>query len=97
MQAWMFVGSRQWMSENVSKALATSVPTGRLLFLDLYAEEYPIYRGIKSYHGQPFLWCMLHNFGGKLGMYGMVERVNQVQHYSRLKLVLHAVTVKLLI
>jgi len=46
--------------------------------LDLYAEIVPQYRRLRSYFGQPFVWCMLHNFGGTLPMYGAVRAVNEV-------------------
>lgn len=78
MQAWMFVGTPQWKDPPVTQALTTSVPLGNLLFLDLYSEQIPIYNTVNSYYGQPFIWCMLHNFGGKDGLYGSVQLVNEV-------------------
>ncbi|KAJ4434463.1 hypothetical protein ANN_23025 [Periplaneta americana] len=50
---------------------------GRMLILDLQSELNPQYKRLHSYYGQPFIWCMLHNFGGTLGLYGAVENVNQ--------------------
>ncbi|KAE8750971.1 hypothetical protein FOCC_FOCC002399, partial [Frankliniella occidentalis] len=50
---------------------------GRMLVLDLMAELLPQYRRFPSYYGQPFVWCMLHNFGGTLGMYGASNYVNR--------------------
>lgn len=49
-----------------------------MLILDLQSEQFPQYGRLESYYGHPFIWCMLHNFGGTLGMFGSAEIVNQV-------------------
>lgn len=46
------------------------VPQGKMIVLDLYAEVNPIWQKTESFYGQPFIWCMLHNFGGNIGFYG---------------------------
>ena len=46
--------------------------------LDLYSEVLPQYQRLHSYYGQPFIWCMLHNYGGTLSMYGTIQTVNEV-------------------
>ena len=50
-----------------------------MIVLDLQSELSPLYERLHSYYGQPFIWCMLHNFGGTLGLYGAVEYVNAVR------------------
>lgn len=49
-----------------------------MLVLDLMSEINPQYKRLDSYFGQPYIWCMLHNFGGTLGMHGTARRVNEV-------------------
>lgn len=51
---------------------------GRMIVLDLQSEQFPQYKRLNSYYGQPFIWCMLHNFGGTLGMFGSAEIINHV-------------------
>ena len=46
------------------------VPKGQMIVLDLYAEVRPVWQRTESFYGQPFIWCMLHNFGGNIGFYG---------------------------
>ena len=41
-----------------------------MIVLDLYAEVSPVWQRTESFYGQPFIWCMLHNFGGNIGFYG---------------------------
>lgn len=49
-----------------------------MIILDLQSEQFPQYGKLRSYYGQPFIWCMLHNFGGTLGMFGSAKIINQV-------------------
>lgn len=51
---------------------------GRMIILELFAEVRPVYRQTKSYFGQPFIWCMLHNFGGTMELYGRFDSINKV-------------------
>lgn len=76
LQGWFFL-SPLWNSDLV-KAFLTAVPIGRILVLDLHADIHPQYIRTLSFHGQPFIWCMLHNFGGTLGMHGNFDTINQV-------------------
>lgn len=76
LQGWMFVKNIFW-SDSLIKSFLTAVPNGRLLVLDLQSEQYPQYERTHSFYGQPFVWCMLHNFGGTLGMHGSVDVVNK--------------------
>uniref|UniRef100_A0A182PUK9 Alpha-N-acetylglucosaminidase n=1 Tax=Anopheles epiroticus TaxID=199890 RepID=A0A182PUK9_9DIPT len=74
LQGWMFVKNPFW-SDRAIRSFLSAVPLGRMLVLDLQSEQYPQYVRTTSYAGQPFIWCMLSNFGGTLGMLGSVENV----------------------
>lgn len=52
-----------------------------MIVLDLQSEQFPQYTRLQSYYGQPFIWCMLHNFGGTLGMFGSAEIINKVIYF----------------
>lgn len=77
LQAWMFVKNPFW-TDDLVKAFLTAVPKGRMLVLDLQSELNPQYNRTNFFHGQPFIWCMLHNFGGTSGMFGSLDVVNEV-------------------
>lgn len=83
LQGWMFVKNPFW-SDELLKAFLTAVPLGRMLVLDLQSEQYPQYERTNSFYGQPFIWCMLHNFGGTLGMHGSVKVLNEVNYRKNL-------------
>lgn len=76
LQGWMFVKNSFW-SQNLIRAFLTAVPKGGLLVLDLQSEQFPQYETTHSFYGQPFIWCMLHNFGGTLGLHGSVNIINE--------------------
>ncbi|KAG1682557.1 Alpha-N-acetylglucosaminidase [Nymphon striatum] len=72
-QAWMFLNA-YWTVPR-AKAFLTSSSTGsQLLLLDLAAERYPQYSRFENFYGQPFIWCMLANYGGKLGLFSQYSR-----------------------
>ncbi|XP_071452084.1 alpha-N-acetylglucosaminidase [Hetaerina americana] len=85
LQNWMFVSDAPFWTKHVAKAFLTAVPIGRILVLDLQSEQKEQYTNLESYFGQPYIWNMLHNFGGTLGLYGSVDRVNQLVYESRTK------------
>ena len=69
---------------------------GRMIVLDLSSEVAPQFRRLDSYYGQPFIWCMLHDYGGVLTMYGVLDVINEVSiQYNNLP-PLHCVSLKLI-
>lgn len=76
MQGWLFISSPEFWKPPQIQALLHGVPQGRMIVLDLFADSIPAFNFTKSFYGQPFIWCMLHNFGGNNGLFGAVERVN---------------------
>lgn len=76
MQGWLFGNEHGFWTPERAKALLTAVPLGRMIILDLASEVNPIYTRYESYYGQPFIWCMIHNFGGINQLYGAVDSIN---------------------
>ncbi|KAB0799964.1 hypothetical protein PPYR_07844 [Photinus pyralis] len=85
MQNWLFVHEITFWTPERAKALLTSVPQGKMLVLDLQSEQHPQYNRFHSYYGQPFIWCMLHDFGGTLGMFGSLYTINAEVSKARLQ------------
>ncbi|XP_071545524.1 alpha-N-acetylglucosaminidase isoform X2 [Panulirus ornatus] len=73
MQGWLFFNDAAFWHKQQAQALLTSVPIGRMLVLDLASEVEPQYGRLESYFGQPFIFCMLHNYGGVSGLFGNVQ------------------------
>ncbi|XP_057780811.1 alpha-N-acetylglucosaminidase-like isoform X2 [Salvia miltiorrhiza] len=74
MQGWLFTDDPFWKPPQM-KALLHSVPLGRLVVLDLFAEVKPVWATSEQFYGVPYIWCMLHNFAGNIEMYGYVDSV----------------------
>ncbi|CAB3225272.1 unnamed protein product [Arctia plantaginis] len=77
LQNWMFVNNPSMWPINRVQTFLNAVPSGRMLILDLQSEQWPQYNLYRMYFGQPFIWCMLHNFGGTLGMFGNMVTINR--------------------
>ncbi|KAJ8919374.1 hypothetical protein NQ315_016467 [Exocentrus adspersus] len=77
MQGWLFYYSDFWTTTERVKSFITSIPLGKMIILDLQSEEFPQYDRLEQYFGQPYIWCMLHDFGGTLGMFGSANKVNE--------------------
>ncbi|XP_075094105.1 alpha-N-acetylglucosaminidase isoform X3 [Nicotiana tabacum] len=81
MQGWLFYSdSKYWKPPQMEvqfcrKALLHSVPRGKMIVLDLFADVKPIWKSSSQFYGTPYIWCMLHNFGGNIEMYGVLDAV----------------------
>ena len=77
MQGWMFSYGDFWHQPQI-EAILSSVPSGRMIILDLDSTHNEQYTRTKSYyHLQPFIFNDLSNFGGGLGLFGRFENINR--------------------
>ena len=49
------------------------MPDEKMIILDLSAEQRPVWNRTESFFGKPFIYCLLHNFGGMRGIYGNLD------------------------
>ncbi|WP_442588152.1 alpha-N-acetylglucosaminidase [Pedobacter sp. AW31-3R] len=75
MQGWLFYSDRKFWKTPQIKALLESVPNEHMIMLDLATEIEPVWKRTESYYGKPWIWNMLHNFGGNISMFGRMEGV----------------------
>mmetsp|Transcript_16406 Transcript_16406/g.30686 ORF Transcript_16406/g.30686 Transcript_16406/m.30686 type:complete len:739 (+) Transcript_16406:52-2268(+) len=75
-QGWMFHSDPEFWQGDQIKAFVTGVDTGKLIVLDLHAEQWPIYKDTDSFYGTPFIFDTIFNFGGRSGMYGRLEQLS---------------------
>ena len=70
---WMFYHDRKlWTAPRV-KALLTGVPSDKLVLLDYHCENVELWKSTEKFHGQPYIWCYLGNFGGNTTLTGNVK------------------------
>eukprot|EP00052_Salpingoeca_macrocollata_P019135 m.158211 g.158211 ORF g.158211 m.158211 type:complete len:892 (+) comp20876_c1_seq3:1064-3739(+) len=70
MQGWLFL-EPFWTTDAV-KAYLSGVPDDGMIILDLASESAPQFQRLGYYYGKQWIWCMLHNFGGRRGLYGFL-------------------------
>ena len=47
----------------------------RILVLDLYCDEVPQWNKRDIFQHNPWIWCILYNFGGNSGMFGKLDEI----------------------
>ncbi|XP_072975056.1 alpha-N-acetylglucosaminidase [Typha angustifolia] len=76
MQGWLFSSNAAFWEPPQMRALLHSVPIGKMIVLDLFADVKPIWKRSSQFYGVPYVWCMLHNFGGNIEMYGILDAIS---------------------
>jgi alpha-N-acetylglucosaminidase len=75
MQSWLFYSDRKFWKAPQIRALLDAVPDRHMLLLDLAAEIEPVWRRTEAFYGKPWIWNMLHNFGGNISLFGRMDGV----------------------
>ena len=70
---WMFYHDRDLWTAPRIKALLTGVPQGKMALLDYHCENVELWQTTEKFHGQPYIWCYLGNFGGNTTLTGNVK------------------------
>ncbi len=75
MQGWLFyVDQNYWKAPQI-KALLDAVPNDKMIILDLATDIEPVWKRTEAFYGKPWIWNMLHNFGGNISMFGRMETI----------------------
>jgi alpha-N-acetylglucosaminidase len=75
MQGWLFYSDRKFWKEPQTEALLKAVPDDKMILLDLATEIEPVWKRTDAFYGKPWIWNMLHNFGGNTNLFGRMETV----------------------
>ncbi len=75
MQGWLFYSDRKFWKAPQIKALLNAVPDDHMILLDLAAEIEPVWKRTNAFYGKPWIWNMVHNFGGNISMFGRMDGV----------------------
>ena len=63
LMSWNFFFDKDWTPPRL-KALTLAVPKGKMIYLDYVCEQEEFFRKTDNFHGAPFVWCFVGNFGG---------------------------------
>lgn len=77
MQGWLFYEASDFWTDERVRAYLSGVDNNDMLVLDLYSESAPQWQRTHSYYGKPWIWCMLHDYGGNMGLYGQIMNITQ--------------------
>lgn len=70
MQAWTFGYLDHFWTDRRVAALLDAIPNERMLILDLWGEFQPQWKRFGGFRGKRWMWCVLHNFGGRCDLFG---------------------------
>ncbi|KYR01341.1 alpha-N-acetylglucosaminidase [Tieghemostelium lacteum] len=76
LQGWFLVNDQEFWQPNQTEAFLSGIPMGNLIVLDLWADVIPGWNLTNFFYGHYWVWCMLHNFGGRTGMYGRLPFIS---------------------
>ncbi|MCI0499463.1 MAG: alpha-N-acetylglucosaminidase [Planctomycetales bacterium] len=63
----------QGWSGNPKDELIAAIAKDDVLILDLDCDNWPQWRERNAWNGYPWAWCIVHNFGGNVGMFGRLN------------------------
>ncbi len=74
---WFIYYDREdWTAPRV-EAMLTGVPKGKMSLLDYHTEKTELWKTTQQFHGQPYIWCYLGNFGGNTAICGNVKECGE--------------------
>lgn len=73
MQGWLFYSDRKFWKEEQTEALLKAVPNDKMILLDLATEIEPVWKRTEGFYSKPWIWNMLHNFGGNTNLFGRMD------------------------
>lgn len=74
---WLFFyDQKHWTEENV-EAYLKAVPQDKVLILDYYIENTPVWKLTDSFYRQPYILCYLGNFGGNVRLAGNFHQTSE--------------------
>jgi alpha-N-acetylglucosaminidase len=76
MQGWLFYSDREFWKPAQIKALLDAVPDNHMIILDLASEIEPVWKRTEAFYNKPWIWNMLHNFGGNTAMFGRLDLIS---------------------
>ncbi|MDO4511423.1 MAG: alpha-N-acetylglucosaminidase TIM-barrel domain-containing protein [Bacteroidales bacterium] len=75
---WFLYYQRKKWTPEVTKAMLTALPKGKMTMLDYFCERMEVWRMHDKFYGQPYIWCYLGNFGGNSVMQGNVKQSGEL-------------------
>ena len=76
LQGWfLYYSPAKFWTEARSRAFLGAVPDDRMIVLDLFGDQHPIWDKFQAFYGKPWIWNVVHNFGGKTNFNGDLPKM----------------------
>ena len=76
LQGWAFMYKRTFWTQPRFRAFLDAVDDRRMLLLDLYCEQTPMWNQTEAFCGKPWLRCNIQSFGGAVHLGGNLDGNN---------------------
>jgi alpha-N-acetylglucosaminidase len=76
LQGWAFMYKKEFWSQPRIKAFLDAIPNDRMVILDLFCENRPMWDQTDAFCGKPWLWCNVQSFGRRAGLGSALKRNN---------------------
>lgn len=75
---WTFYYMKLWKEEPARlEAMIRAVPENRMIILEYFGEKEEVWRNTDAWHGAPYIWCYLGNFGGNTELAAPINLVSK--------------------
>lgn len=75
LQGWFLYYQAKFWKEPQARALIGAVPDDKMIVLDLWGDQHPVWQDRAAFYGKPWIWNVLYNFGGKVNLNGDLPRI----------------------
>ena len=79
-QGWLFLHHRHIWTRPAVQSYLDGAGRGNVVVLDLGADIRSMWQRHDRYFGHDFVWCMLHSFGGRRGVFGNMPALIEQLH-----------------
>lgn len=88
-QGWLFLHHHQIWRKTSVKSYLDGAGKGNVVVLDLASDIRDLILVHDHFYGHDHIWCLLHNFGGRRGIFGhmpmIVEKMTHASYFQILK------------
>jgi alpha-N-acetylglucosaminidase len=76
LQGWAFMFKPEFWIQPRIKAFLDAIPNERIVILDLFCENKPMWDKTDAFCGKPWLWCNVQSFGRTVGLGAALNKNN---------------------
>ncbi len=80
MQGWIFYNNAEFWKPPQAEAFLTGAEEGRMILLDLFCDQAPVWKITEAFYGRPWIWCVVQNFGNTIRLGGPLHTINEDIH-----------------